>query len=111
MLSIRTQNRMALVPYNNLIRIRGIVIGGEKDVEFRCFMEFDSESFELGTYPTKERALEVLDEIEAASMGRLVIPEPLIEEHHWAFKNRTIIQPIGQNKIEILPFVYQMPPQ
>lgn len=58
MISIRTQDKMALVPYNMILSIwneKNIMIGNSK--------EFDN-LIKLGTYATKERALEVLDEIE-----------------------------------------------
>lgn len=58
MLSIRTQDRMALVPYTKYpISVYGVGI----------YMTFDNERdnyIQLGKYTTKERALEVLDEIE-----------------------------------------------
>jgi hypothetical protein len=44
----------------------------------------------LATYPTKERCLEVLDEIQQAMIGKLMIPFNGQEIHH-------------------LPIVYQMP--
>lgn len=57
MLSIRTQDRMALVPYNGIIKITEYV---------NCWgISIIQEEFkELGTYETKKRALEVLDEIQ-----------------------------------------------
>ena len=61
MLSIRTQDRMALVPYNGKIDIFN-----HKDdwyISIIVIKEFEL----LGTYKSKERALEVLDEIEAYS--------------------------------------------
>ena len=57
MLSIRTQCKRALVPYKNAIHI-------EKRGEYKWVLDTDEAQVYLGTYKTKERALEVLDEIE-----------------------------------------------
>lgn len=58
MLSIRTQDRKTLVPYDKQITIND---------RNTFHMVFDnSEILPLGTYATKERALEVLDEIGVA---------------------------------------------
>jgi hypothetical protein len=55
MLSIRTQDRMSLVPYDKQITI-------SKSNQFN--MVFDNgDTLPLGIYKSKERALEVLDEI------------------------------------------------
>ena len=59
MLSIRTQDRMALVPYNDVISMVTYYGSNRKaDLKFKGGF--------LGTYATKERAIEVLDEIEEA---------------------------------------------
>lgn len=57
MLYIRTQYKMALVPYDRPIIVLDNVI--------KWFYHNEG-SIKLGTYSTKERALEVLDEIESA---------------------------------------------
>ena len=53
----------------------------------------------LATYPTKERAMEVLDEIQEHIIGKIFIPTPVLE-HDWELPSA---------KIEHLPIVYQMP--
>ena len=58
MLSIRTQDRMALVPYDQRILI-------EEKNGFRLILGYDWTT-NLGTYESKERTLEVLDEITKA---------------------------------------------
>ena len=66
MLSIRTQDRMALVPYNEEVYLK------ECPESKKCFIRIVSVKKNtlnlpfttLGTYATKERALEVLDEIQ-----------------------------------------------
>ena len=57
MLSIRTQDRMSLVPYRETIK----VIGSGDEWYLTIIL---NELTELGTYATQERALEVLDEIQ-----------------------------------------------
>ena len=56
MLSIRTQDRMALIPYTRPIEIINNTIW--------LYVNVESDEIKLGTYATKERALEVLDEIQ-----------------------------------------------
>lgn len=60
MLSIRTQDRMVLVPYNAHIVIRKRT--SKHSIEIETFYS----TVVLGTYATQERALKVLDEIAQA---------------------------------------------
>ena len=59
MLSIRSQDRMSLVPYNKQITATK---GGSINMVFD-----NGDTLPLGHYKTLERALEVLDEIEKAN--------------------------------------------
>ena len=58
MLSIRTQDRMALVPYNRPLEVSKLL---KHDI---CIKNGNNDYTMLGTYKSKARALEVLDEIE-----------------------------------------------
>lgn len=58
MLSIRTQDRLGLIPYNNPITTQ------ESNNNFRIMLGSKNSNGLLGSYKTKERALEVLDEIQ-----------------------------------------------
>jgi hypothetical protein len=84
MLSIRTQDRMALVPYDSAICIYerqtnelDIILQRfkkepkdlEKLYEYALAMGRIEVGLVLGTYATKERALEVLDEIQEAILS------------------------------------------
>ena len=72
MLSIRTQDRMALVPYNGRIMIslrEGVHEEGDWEFDTLFIVTPDGVYKFLGTYKTNERALEVLDEIQAHSLG------------------------------------------
>ena len=67
MLTVRTQDRMALVPYNNTIEIYESRKRTElKEWELTGICEITLGNVPLGTYSSKERALEVLYEIETA---------------------------------------------
>ena len=60
MLTIRTQDRTALVPYNNFILIEGEYINWDFKGKYVIVLN----EFILGAYTTQARALEVLDDIE-----------------------------------------------
>ena len=65
MLSIRTQDRMALVPYDSAITIVASYKDGKIENKMcELIMPYRISYMVLGTYTTKERALEVLDEIQ-----------------------------------------------
>ena len=74
MISIRTQDRMSLVPYDKRINISKVWTKNYKyeDVETN-FAEINCGGYPLGEYSSKERALEVLDEIEKANRDNKVI--------------------------------------
>ena len=103
MLSIRTQDRMVLTQYNGTIAIYN------NNIYLQRF-EDDNTDICLGEYKTKERALEVLDEIERVCVGKLLISaNPLPNKDHWVFQNQNIVLPKDESTIEVLPLVYQMP--
>ena len=60
MLSIRTQNRMVLVPYNSFILIEDEHFNWDFTGKYAIVLN----KLKLGAYATQERALEVLDDIE-----------------------------------------------
>jgi hypothetical protein len=105
MLSIRTQNRMTLVPYNKPITIatlkaqRYINSKWEDGIYVLCIFHKDLElnNLRLGTYKSKERALEVLDEIEEMSCDVYRGTINIFEEE------------IAKGKNGIRNNVYQMP--
>ena len=65
-------------------------------------LEYEDEF--LGNYATKERALEVLDEIQRAIIGKIFIPTKAIHKTVSGFTDM-----IDTDKIEQLPIVYEMP--
>ena len=74
MLSIRTQDRMALVPYKEPIVIKENILNEiviqfirekeKPEIAYDLVVSHQTHFLPLGRYATKERALEVLDEIE-----------------------------------------------
>ena len=101
MLYIRTQDRMTLVPFDKQISI-------SKANQFN--MVFDnSDTLPLGTYKSKERALEVLDEIEQHVLGRMVLPESTYEMREDLAIGSSAYVNVESENIISLPLVYQMP--
>ena len=95
MLSIRTQDRMALVPYNSAILIREYDknwIAREfskdkkdikKEIEYTLILFKHKGDYVLGKYKTKERTLEVLDEIQEMILSQT---KHFIDENELVFK-------------------------
>lgn len=71
---------------------------------------YDEYNTELGTYKTKERALEVLDEIQML-LQPIIKYEPIVqEEYNPAYTYRNFIKVDDNTEIkELSTFVYQMP--
>ena len=123
MLSIRTQDRMALVPYKETIKVKidpkdEHCIEAHKEIGMfnkeKKLKEISPYSLitidiTLGTYATKERALEVLDEIESHVVGKLIVPMSYFERvDHLTVGSNPYVERT-YDKIETLPTVYQMP--
>ena len=103
MLSIRSQNRMSLVPYNAIISIAHMI-----DSDYAVVANYGDvkKNKVLGLYHSKERALEVLDEIEKMVVGKLLIPTGYVQSN---YKSGNFVDMTSIDKIEQLPYVYQMP--
>ncbi len=100
-LSIRTQNKDVLIPYN------GLYID-DSDMVDKGYVEIYSGDgrFELGIYKSKERALEVLDEIQK----RIAYVESISNFDLSNVNITKIIYPIlKENNIDNLSIVYEMP--
>jgi len=95
---VRTQNRKKL-----LDSIKYEIIG-HKDEEGTFAIIADDYDC-LGTYPTEQRALEVLDEIQQAIIGVLIIPHELTYKTPY-FENELTVT---HEEIKQLPTVYEMP--
>ena len=103
MLSIRTQDRMALVPYKGaFITSYGDALIVAPNVDERECEDFDVK-LTLGIYKTKERALEVLDEIQVAVLGKILIPDNYMPNPY------SEVETMHYDRIQQLPLVYEMP--
>jgi hypothetical protein len=103
MLSIRTQDRKTLVPYS------GAILAYLNVLWLQRFQDEDTD-IKLGTYSSQERALEVLDEIQVAVIGKILIPTQRfeIDEILTVGTSNPYVE-INETKIETLPTVYEMP--
>jgi len=106
MLSIRTQDRMALVPYDSAITIvTSYKDGSVENKMCELIMPYRISYMVLGTYATKERALAVLDEIEIAVVGKILLPTYELENKN----NRLVKGNLIKEDVITLPQVYHMP--
>ena len=96
MLSIRTQNRLCIVPFNKPI----ITVEIQDGKEYRIQNENGGI---LGTYATKERAIQVLDEIEALlSKEKQLELYAIIDAHNGRYSS-------ARDRVMDIKQVYQMP--
>jgi len=77
----------------------------EFKTKFKRYVITGNEHEYLGTYTTKERALEVLDEIQIAIVGTFYIPQ----DNSFDYGVSPIHVPSYQSSITALPSVYEMP--
>ena len=102
---IRTQDRETLLnvdyfdiyeyPLNGGLQYK--LLGGKNQNELDL----------LGFYETKERTLEVLDEIQQYVLGKIFVPTELLNYEEKNTAKYSIVG--GVDKIETLPLVYEMP--
>jgi len=98
MIWIRSQDRVALMKCNDIqITDNNEIINGNP---------FDEYSL-LGIYKTKQRALEVLDEVERYIIGKVIIPTHKLK--YDGIHTNPVIEDTVYDRIEYLPTVYQMP--
>ena len=99
---IRSQDRRILQKVDNIFL--------DANYENKRISTYDGDNIELGTYETKERALEILDEI-----YKLLIPKPIIStynvEQAELLDGSIFIKPMLDDiKMESsTSYVYQMP--
>lgn len=100
---IRSQDKEKLVKCNDIVVNDDCIIG---------YFDKDTEYEDLGTYKTKERALEVLDEIQNILFPKFKIDTSSIKEngHSWV-ENGVILQKYTANVdyIKLNTYVYEMP--
>ena len=104
---IRSQLRFNLIPVTKQTMVCVDFVNDETS-ENLYFLS--TSGTELGRYKSKERALEVLDEIQKYVVGKILIPEQRFEDRgvlETGTSNPYI--EITDYKIEQLPLVYEMP--
>ena len=100
---VRSQDKRILQKVDNIFL--------DANYENKRISTYDGDNVELGTYKTKERALEVLDEIQNILKPKYILDSSSIRPDDSWVKNGIIMQKYNANaKIEELStFVYQMP--
>ena len=101
---MRSQDKRILQKVDNIFL--------DANYENKRISTYDGDSVELGTYKTKERALEVLDEIQNILKPKYILDTSSIKpDGDFYEENGVIFQNYDANaKIEELStFVYQMP--
>ena len=110
MLSIRTQDRMSLLPYDGILSIKkdySLHAHSLSTVEIHKGYSIVCDKGILGTYSTQKRALEVLDEIQRASVGKIFIfQDPQPNEKQFSYVYNGVVK---NEDLTIIPTVYQMP--
>lgn len=101
---IRTQDREVLLPAKLEMQATGsrrigYLMYGLKDYSASAVM--------LGTYKTKERALEVLDEIQNILGGKTILKS--FDNITPDFRDKVIIKPCEVHIEQLNTYVYEMP--
>lgn len=107
---VRSQDKM------NLVKIRQISLNyrNNKQIIANYIPDFYPNSGEyyefLGTYKTKERAIEVLDEIQSLLQLKIEYKPIVQEEYNPLYEYKHFIKVDDNMEVKELPnFVYQMP--
>lgn len=100
---IRSQDKRILQKVDNIFL--------DANYENKKISTYDGESIELGTYKTKERAIEVLDEIQNILKPKYILDSSSIRPGDSWVENGIIIQQYNANAEikQLSTFVYQMP--
>lgn len=99
---VRSQDKRILQKVDNIFL--------NANYENKRISTYDGNNTELGTYKTKERALEVLDEIQML-LQPIIKYEPIVqEEFNPSYKYKHFVKVDDNMEIkELSTFVYQMP--
>ena len=99
---MRSQDKRILQKVDNLFL--------DANYENKRISTYDGDNIELGTYKTKERAIEVLDEIQNL-LQPIIKYEPIVqEEYNPAYTYKHFVKVDDNIEIkELSTFVYQMP--
>ncbi|MDD7754021.1 MAG: hypothetical protein PUJ51_05885 [Clostridiales bacterium] len=99
---VRSQDKRILQKVDNIFL--------DANYENKRISTYDGDSVELGTYKTKERAIEVLDEIQMLLQPTIEYKPIVQEEYNPAYKYKHFVKVDDNIEIkELSTFVYQMP--
>ena len=99
---VRSQDKRILQKVDNIFL--------DADYEDKRISTYDGDNVELGTYKTKERALEVLDEIQSLLQPTIEYKPIVQEEYNPAYTYKHFVKVDDNIEIkELSTFVYQMP--
>ena len=103
---VRSQDKEILVKVNNLS-----LVFSNKDEDCEIINSFeDHQCWELGTYKTKERALEVLDEIQDILKPKIIVNTYKVEQAELCDGTQFIQPMLDDIQIQnATSYVYQMP--
>lgn len=99
---VRSQDKRILQKVDNIFL--------DANYENKRISTYDGDNIELGTYKTKERAIEVLNEIQGL-LQPIIKYEPIVqEEYNPAYTYKHFVKVDDNIEIkELSTFVYQMP--
>lgn len=100
---IRSQEKGTLIKCNNLT----IEEYMDNHVDIRTYQD-DGASFKLGEYTTKERAKEILDEIQKMLLYRIIQSKPL-NTNNMLSDNQIIMNSCNTEIHDIGSYVFEMP--
>ena len=99
---VRSQDKRILQKVDNIFL--------DANYENKRISTYDGDSVELGTYETKERAIEVLDEIQHLLQPTIEYKPIVQEEYNPSYKYKHFVKVDDNIEIkELSTFVYQMP--
>lgn len=100
---VRSQDKRILQKVDNIFL--------DANYENKRISTYDGDNVELGTYKTKERAIEVLDEIQNILKPKYILDSSSIRPSDSWVENGIIMQKYNANVEikELSTFVYEMP--
>lgn len=99
---VRSQDKRILQKVDNIFL--------DANYENKRISTYDGDSVELGTYKTKERAIEILDEIQSLLQPTIEYKPIVQEEYNPAYTYKHFVKVDDNIEIkELSTFVYQMP--
>ena len=99
---VRSQDKRILQKVDNIFL--------DANYENKRISTYDGDNIELGTYKTKERAIEILDEIQSLLQPTIEYKPIVQEEYNPSYTYKHFVKVDDNMEIkEFSTFVYQMP--